>query len=160
MTKKDKLEMKAMIKEAMAGSTETTEATLKTALEAQTALQNTNTFNTSVSDLSTVTPGFSDFLSDKDDFNRVRTDQLNAIESLEDRHAALKHLHKVFVESHPIGSGGIPVAQKKDMDKSAEKIDTILEDFNQGKFDKNPDEFQKNYFAAVSDDINLFQPTP
>jgi len=60
------------------------------------------------------TPGLDEFIKGEDDYGNVREDQLNKIESYEDRKAALVKLTSSFQEASAGGSGNRrPVVNKK-----------------------------------------------
>lgn len=129
----------------------------------QSTAENQKIFNTMWSDkLNNVlsnTPGLSEYLDGSDDYGRVRRDELNKIESYEDRISALNKVKESFSEAKAGSSGRRPIIDekaKKKAEESETRYSEVSDKLNKGDY-SNIEEFTKDFMSALSEEVDGLQ---
>lgn len=136
---------------------------LKGVLTEQSADQNNAVYETMFNEQYTQalasTPGLSEFMEGKDDYQRVRKEELEKITDYADRKQALTSLQTAFVEAQAGAPGRVPVVNKKaqELAKQAEdKYAELDKKLNDGEF-KTEQEFAEASLELVSAEMARVQ---
>ena len=115
-------------------------------------------FENQVTQLEQNTPGFADYLNQKDDYGKVRRDELNSIKDPRDRMDMIRSLNASFSEASANVQGRKPAVNTREQ-KMAEdmqsKFDDLYARWGKGELDEN--QYSEEHVKLINEESAMLR---